>query len=328
MLSHVLPVKPATQLADTTPSRRSDAAYRGGPVAASGSARILSMADDPAQAAFIGAVLTGAGHEVRSCADPQRFAAEVAEFQPDLVLMDVALPGSSGFELARSLRDEPGSCQPVVLFVTTASEMSSRLQAAIVGGDGFLVKPLQAAFLISTVAERLERETCVQLLLEYDAQTRLLTRRAFFARARGTVDRKRQDPRRRSCLAVIALDAMPSINSLHGPEAGDDVLARTATLLRRSLLPGESAGRYQGAAFALLLDGLRPKQALARLEQLRRQLAQTEFRSAAGRFHVTLSRGVAELTPGMTMEAWAAAADDALEGARAAAGGNRVKIAS
>jgi diguanylate cyclase (GGDEF)-like protein len=327
MLSHVLPVKLATQLADTTPSRRSDAAYRGGPpVATSGSARILSMADDPAQAAFIGAVLTGTGHEVRSCDDPRRFAAEVAEFQPDLVLMDVALPGSSGFELARSLRDEPGGCRPVVLFVTTASEMSSRLQAAIVGGDGFLVKPLQAAFLISTVAERLERETCVQLLLEYDAQTRLLTRRAFLARARGTVDRKRQDPRRRSCLAVIALDAMPAINSLHGPEAGDDVLARAATLLRRSLVPGEGAGRYQGAAFALLLDGLRPKQAQARVEQLRRQLAQTEFRSAAGRFHVTLSSGVAELAPGMTAEAWAAAADGALEAARAT--GNRGKIAS
>jgi diguanylate cyclase (GGDEF)-like protein len=296
------------------------------PVGRSGSARILSMEDDPAQAAFIRAVLTGAGHAVRSCSDPRRFAAEVADFQPDLVLLDVLLPGSSGFELARSIRDNPGTCRPPVLFVTAESEMSSRVQAAMVGGDGYLVKPLQSAYLLSTVTDRLEREARVQLLLEYDAQTYLLTRRAFLERAKGAVERKGKDPRRRSCWAVIALDGMPSINSLHGPDAGDQVLSCTAALLRRSLVPGESAGRYQGAAYALLLDDVRPKQALARLEELRQLVAQSDFRSDAGRFRVTLSGGVAELLAGMTVEAWAETADRGLEAAKAA-GGNRIDLA-
>jgi diguanylate cyclase (GGDEF)-like protein len=289
-------------------------------------ARILAMEDDSSQTASIRAVLTGAGHDVRSCGDPRRFAAEVAEFQPDLVLMDVVQPGSSGFDLARSMLSKPGGRRPPVVFVTTESEISSRLEAAMVGGDDCLVKPVQPAFLLSTVAERLERATRVQLLLEYDAQTYLLTRRAFLDRAHDAVERKSHDPRRRTCWAVIALDAMPSINSLHGPVAGDDVLSRTATLLRRSLVPGESAGRYQGAAFTLLLDDLRPKQALARIELLRRQLALIEFRSGAGRFRVTLSGGVAELAPGMTVGTWAEAADGALEAAKSA-GGNRIEIA-
>jgi diguanylate cyclase (GGDEF)-like protein len=236
------------------------------------------------------------------------------------------LPGRSGFDLARTLRDEPGSCRPPILFVTAEGQMSSRLEAALAGGDGYLVKPVQPAFLLSTVADRLDRGSRVALLLEYDAQTRLLTPRAFLDRARGAVERKRQDPRRRGCWALIALDGMPSINSLHGAAAGDDVLARTATLLRRNLVPGESAGRYLGATFSLLLDDLRPKQALARIELLRQQLAQTEFRSAAGRFRVTVSTGLAELAPGMTVESWEEAAAQALESAKAA-GDSRIEIA-
>lgn len=296
------------------------------PLASGRRARILCMEDDASQAAFIQAVLAGAGHEVRSCTDPNRFAVDLADTQPDLVLMDVVLPGTSGFELARAMGNGPAGSRPPVLFITTEGQMSCRLEAAMAGGDGYLVKPVQPGFLLTTVADRLDHDRRVQALLEYDAQTHLLTRGAILERARAAVGRKRQDARRHTSWAVIGLDAMPAINSLHGAASGDDVLERMATLLRRNLMPGESTGRYLGATFAVLLDDRRPAQALARVEQLRHFLDQTEFRSAAGRFRVTFSCGIAELAAEMSVESWVEAADGALAAARAA-GGNRTVVA-
>lgn len=311
-------VSPATPDAAAAPASE--------PLASGRRARILCMEDDASQAAFVQAVLAGAGHEVRSCTDPNRFAADLADTQPDLVLMDVVLPGTSGFELARAMGNGPASGRPPVLFITTEGQMSSRLEAAMAGGDGYLVKPVQPGFLLATVADRLDHDRRVQALLEYDAQTHLLTRGAILERAGAAVGRKRQDARRHTSWAVIGLDAMPTINSLHGAASGDDVLERMATLLRRNLMPGESAGRYLGATFAVLLDDRRPAQALARVEQLRHSLDQTEFRSANGRFRVTFSCGIAELAAEMSAESWVEAADGALAAARAA-GGNRTVVA-
>src|SRR4029077_10513437 len=60
--------------------------------------RILSVEDDPDQAAFIKAVLESAGYQVYSMDDPQYFEEAILAVQPDLLLLDIMLPGISGFQ--------------------------------------------------------------------------------------------------------------------------------------------------------------------------------------------------------------------------------------
>ncbi len=77
--------------------------------------RVLSVEDDPHQANFLTAVGVG-GYEVRICSEPESFFADIAAFRPDLVLMDIQLPGASGYDLVRSLRQEETQAMLPVVF--------------------------------------------------------------------------------------------------------------------------------------------------------------------------------------------------------------------
>jgi diguanylate cyclase (GGDEF)-like protein len=126
---------------------------------------------------------------------------------------------------------------------------------------------------------------------------------------------------------MIDLDHFKSINDRFGHPVGDRVLAALAALLRRRLRQSDTIGRYGGEEFAVLLEGL-PEDEVVRL--IARVLE--EFRAldleAAGQppFRATFSAGVAMLRPGMDLDEWKKAADDALYAAKHA-GRNRVLAA-
>src|SRR6185503_10468218 len=69
-------------------------------------ARILSVEDDPQQAAYLKGILESGGYEVAVCDDPKKFETALREFQPDLILMDIILPDITGYDLVGYLRQD------------------------------------------------------------------------------------------------------------------------------------------------------------------------------------------------------------------------------
>jgi diguanylate cyclase (GGDEF)-like protein len=289
--------------------------------------RILSVEDDPQQAAFLRTVLGSAGHELRVVDDPARLESELAAFRPDLVLMDVLLPGVSGFDLVRSLRQDERYATLPVIILTTQGELDARIEAARAGGDEHLVKPVSPALLLSTVAARVERGRFLRLLVERDGLTGLLTHTALLERARAVVAKKRRDPARESVWIMIDLDHFKAINDGHGHPTGDQVLVRLAGLLRARLRQADVVGRYGGEEFAVVLEDLTTHDAARLMERLRAEFAGIEHRSREGaEFRVTFSAGLASLEDGESVSAWVHAADQALYAAKAG-GRNRIVTA-
>jgi len=289
--------------------------------------RILSVEDDPQQAAFLRTVLGSAGHELRVVDDPARLESELAAFRPDLVLMDVLLPGVSGFDLVRSLRQDERYATLPVIILTTQGELDARIEAARAGGDEHLVKPVSPALLLSTVAARVERGRFLRLLVERDGLTGLLTHTALLERARAVVAKKRRDPARESVWIMIDLDHFKAINDGHGHPTGDQVLVRLAGLLRARLRQADVVGRYGGEEFAVVLEDLTAHDAARLMERLRAEFAAIDHRSREGAgFRVTFSAGLASLEDGEGVSAWVQAADRALYAAKEA-GRNRVVVA-
>lgn len=103
---------------------------------------ILIVDDDDFNRKLLGAQLAGEGYAVRSAAGGEEALAAVSEQLPDLILLDVMMPGIDGFEVTRRLKmDSRTSSIPIVL-VTALEDRESHIKGLEVGAEEFLSKPV------------------------------------------------------------------------------------------------------------------------------------------------------------------------------------------
>jgi diguanylate cyclase (GGDEF)-like protein len=287
-------------------------------------ARILSVEDDPDQGLIIQTYLEAAGYQVEICAEPATFETVVSAFQPDLVLLDITLPGLDGFTLARYLRQDDRHATLPIIFLTSHAHPSVKVETLLAGGNDFLVKPIIPAVLVATVAVHLERSRLLRSLLDRDGLTRLLTHTAFLERAKAAVSRQRRLDTPRAALAMVDVDHFKQINDRYGHPTGDRVLIALASLLRHRLRPTDVVGRYGGEEFAILIEDLELDEAERLVQRLGVDFAALTHTTADGSaFHVTFSAGVAMFDAEGDLEDWKERADRALYEAKGS-GRNRV----
>ena len=118
------------------------------------SPRILVVEDEYAIRNAVTVALADAGYRVEAHADGHRLGVLVEGFRPDLAILDVMLPGPSGFEIARRLR--AGSDLPIV-FVTARDGVRDRLAGFETGADDYVVKPFVLEELLARVRALLRR---------------------------------------------------------------------------------------------------------------------------------------------------------------------------
>jgi DNA-binding response OmpR family regulator len=116
--------------------------------------RVLVIEDDAEIADVLRRFLRQEGHEVRIAADGERALPAAAEFVPDLVILDLGLPGVDGVEVCRRLRadgDVP------ILILTARSELEDRVEGLDSGADDYLVKPFERQELLARIRALLRR---------------------------------------------------------------------------------------------------------------------------------------------------------------------------
>src|SRR2546422_3452043 len=103
--------------------------------------RILVVDDDDGFRALIGAVLDHLGYVLVEASTGERGLEEASALPPELVVLDVRLPGISGYEVCRALRDEFGDGLPIIFVSGERKESFDRVAGFLIGGDDYLVKP-------------------------------------------------------------------------------------------------------------------------------------------------------------------------------------------
>jgi DNA-binding response OmpR family regulator len=116
--------------------------------------RILIIDDNVDLATSLAALLRASGHEVRLAHDGAWALKDAQAFRPEFVFLDLGLPGMDGFQVARSLRREPGLESARIIAVTGDGHAESREQALLAGCDQFILKPMDPAFLDSLLRAR------------------------------------------------------------------------------------------------------------------------------------------------------------------------------
>lgn len=119
--------------------------------------RVLIVEDDEALASFYAEVLRAADMVTSVVTDPTAVLAELATFQPDLITCDIHMPECNGIELAALIRQQEEFIRIPIVFLSTETSLDKQSLALKQGGDDFIIKPVNAAHLISAAQSRARR---------------------------------------------------------------------------------------------------------------------------------------------------------------------------
>jgi two-component system cell cycle response regulator len=125
-------------------------------------ARVLVVDDTFYNVKLLEARLQIAGYEVVTAANGEEALARIEQARPDLVLLDVMMPGMDGYEVCRRIRQNPATAQLPVVMVTALDKPSDRDAGMAAGADDYLTKPVEDNALFPAVRRFLEEGRSVE----------------------------------------------------------------------------------------------------------------------------------------------------------------------
>lgn len=287
--------------------------------------KVLIIDDSPALAAFYAAHLNEAGFVTQVVNDPLKALDALNEQQPELILLDMNMPGASGEEIAEVIRQQDAYLSIPIVFLSAESDVGRQREAMSLGGDEFLHKPIEPAHLISAVKSRVIRYRSLRALMVRDSLTGLLNHTSFKERLRAETARAKRQGKPLS-VALIDIDFFKKVNDSYGHPAGDRVIKSLSRLLKQRLRGADVIGRYGGEEFAVALPETPIEGAKRVLDHIRESFAGIVQHAGDKTFQVTLSAGVAPYGEESNGESLINAADEALYAAKHG-GRNQVKAA-
>lgn len=116
-------------------------------------ARILIVDDSPTETYRMTTILSKSGHDVLTASGGEEGVAIAKKEQPDLVLMDVVMPGINGFQATRQIAKNPSTSHIPIIIVTTKDQETDRLWGKRQGAQSYLTKPIDEKGLVQAVNE-------------------------------------------------------------------------------------------------------------------------------------------------------------------------------
>ncbi len=262
---------------------------------------ILIADDNQVIIQLLGELLTQEGYQVAEVHDGKTVLEMLPSIEPDLILLDVDMPGLSGFEVCRQLKQDPRSADIPVLFVTSRNDKKDILAGFAAGGQDYVIKPSTRAELLARVRTHLALRLAQQKLKASEARYRELSirddltgfynTRYLYQTLQGQLDMHRNMP-----LSVIFMDIdnFKYIVDTYGHLNGSRTIAELADVVLGVLPDGCYGVSYGGDEFVIVLAGHDHQQGLRVAEVIRAAIEKTSFLNNMDlSVHITVSCGVA-----------------------------------
>lgn len=248
-------------------------------------------------------------------------ALDLAKTQrPATILLDLDMPGLDGFEVLRSLKNDPAANNIPVIVLSGLHGSEDKVTAFDLGATDYVTKPFDLSELRARLRAALRLHHLLRLLAEradVDGLTGLGNRAAFDKRWSEKVAECKRYGHPLS-LALIDIDFFKRINDTYGHPAGDEVLQGVAQLLQRECRQPDIMCRYGGEEFALVMPMTGPGDAYTVCERIRTALMDVVW-ARHPEHKVTMSIGMAGTfgaVGAVTPEQWIEIADKNLYAAK------------
>src|ERR1700722_17360038 len=118
---------------------------------------ILIIDDNPANVKLAQLLLVNAGYNVRTASDSSEALETLRSFSPQLILMDIQLPGMDGLQLTRRLKEDPSTRYSIIVALTAYAMRGDEERAKAAGCDGYMCKPINTRTFVTQIQRYLEK---------------------------------------------------------------------------------------------------------------------------------------------------------------------------
>jgi diguanylate cyclase (GGDEF)-like protein len=290
--------------------------------------QLLLIDDSKPIHVLIRSLLADEAVDIHSAYDASYGKVLAGSILPDLVLLDVEMPGENGFDACRKLKADPVTSAVPVVFLSASGTVEDKVRGLNLGAVDYISKPVNASELLARVRACLRTSHLVRMLQTkalLDPLTGLGNRRMFDDRLRAEVSLRRRHGTPLACIA-IDLDHFKSINDTYGHPFGDQVLQKVASIIAEHCRNEDVACRVGGEEFMILAPNTSGPQAAVLADRIRMSVARAPFVRQGHAVQVTCSVGAADAGEGDDDLSMPQRADDALYESKRA-GRNRVSVA-
>jgi signal transduction histidine kinase/DNA-binding response OmpR family regulator len=211
--------------------------------------RVLIVDDDPSIRLICREVLELGGYQVRDAGSATAALSEARRFRPDMIVLDVLMPGIDGYRTAEMIRADPAIGMAPIMFLSARGDTADKVRAFRSGAEDYMVKPFDAAELLARVAKALDRQARE---LGASPTTQLPGADAI----QGEIERRLVAGDTTAVACYLDLDNLKAFNDYYGYAKANAVIRQTGDVIRYSVQrvggPGDFIGHIAGDDFVFI----------------------------------------------------------------------------
>ncbi|TYS60433.1 diguanylate cyclase [Bacillus infantis] len=247
--------------------------------------------DDVSMLILLKDALESKGWMVMENTEPEKAVDQFFDMNPDCLIIDVNLPGKSGFHVLEDIQKHTNKKFIPKLMISIMNDRETRIKAYRLGADDFISKPIDLEEFLIKVERHLDRKQIFDQSVLIDELTQVYNRR-FLKDSLKRYLKELERSNQYFSIAVLDLDHFKQVNDMYGHPAGDRILSEFAQYLKDHVRIGDIVFRYGGEEFILLLPRTNDHDSKEVVSRLLSGFSSRTFIEGGAELKMTFSAGV------------------------------------